>query len=839
MDKLLRFTISRGLVLLLASLLFGGCQKDDAASAAGDDKQVLQLSLATYAATADPNATADESAVSSVYVYIFNEHNVLENPGKEQIMGTPLTDDNGVLNARWQVTAGAKTIYVVANPPASVARTLPLPAPVEYSDVELLYSEADVFLADLSEIGSRGLVMTGKVETTVPRGSVSHMATVEIARRHARIDLSLRLSEELNNAYTQVKIVKAALSRQNWFLPLFLEPYVYNMSENSEERTLDVGIGSMLAYTSVCSFYTGLRPTVPTTKPLCLDLTVTFDGTEVPMKAYLNTGALNGGTDNMDKDAIEIEPNHIYKVKGTISPRGVIFDLQILDWEDETVDVDVQWADLKTDCAEVELLPGISDPVLGCKVDLLHATHPLPYELSLVGADKKTPVGEEMLQMWVGRPEAPQKVAGNEIGLSTSVQTYFTTQASFTEAFSGYLKIACGGLTRYLPIKASSYIRSQAVDTGGPANCFLVPPTEGLYSFDARQMGNGADGIIDEALFKDAYGKLLTKAGGAALPVVPLSAKLLWQQFDGVVRQVAWDAAAQRVHVAVSGKTGNALIAVYDTQNPDDPNARVLWSWHLWIAQTPQDLAVSASGNTGYSNIPYTLMDRALGALSADPGRGGWDRTVGLLYNWGVKNPFFGRRSKKPKAYDVRNVLAVELGENDYASMDDMAQYSVLNPLLATASSYPDPLPGNLTAIKNYWGASANDSEKNGAGIKTIYDPCPAGYRVAPLDAYMLFTQSISQAGKVNEYIANTSSSLTDEGFWVYYQRAGSGPVTWFPCPLNGEGDLWGTIAWKNSGKLFGRVCSISLSTSIYTGFYDNSSLEIAGMNCLRCTAIE
>lgn len=109
------------IVLILYLLLWvAGCTEDETKPQGTGTKQELRLSLSTYAI--DPNATADEAAIRSVYVYIFNEYDVLENPGSVIVTGTPLTNEAGVLNAAWRVTAGEKTIFVIAYAPTAPFR---------------------------------------------------------------------------------------------------------------------------------------------------------------------------------------------------------------------------------------------------------------------------------------------------------------------------------------------------------------------------------------------------------------------------------------------------------------------------------------------------------------------------------------------------------------------------------------------------------------------------------------------------------------------------------------------------------------------------------------------
>lgn len=73
---------------------------------------------------------------------------------------------------------------------------------------------------------------------------------------------------------------------------------------------------------------------------------------------------------------------------------------------------------------------------------------------------------------------------------------------------------------------------------------------------------------------------------------------------------------------------GNAAIAAKDAEGT------ILWSWHIWLTDKPKDQA--------YNNGAGTMMDRNLGATSATPGDAG---ALGLLYQWGRKDPFPGSSS--------------------------------------------------------------------------------------------------------------------------------------------------------------------------------------------------
>jgi hypothetical protein len=61
-----------------------------------------------------------------------------------------------------------------------------------------------------------------------------------------------------------------------------------------------------------------------------------------------------------------------------------------------------------------------------------------------------------------------------------------------------------------------------------------------------------------------------------------------------------------------------------------DADGVILWSWHIWLVQ-------DQIGYNTYANNAGVLMDRNLGATSAIEYDSG---TIGLLYQWGRKDPF-------------------------------------------------------------------------------------------------------------------------------------------------------------------------------------------------------
>ncbi len=116
------------------------------------------------------------------------------------------------------------------------------------------------------------------------------------------------------------------------------------------------------------------------------------------------------------------------------------------------------------------------------------------------------------------------------------------------------------------------------------------------------------------------------------------SAEVLWESYgtetapaDGGVIEMTYDASSRKI--SVTGKAdGNAVVAVKDAEGT------ILWSWHIWVCNGYDAQATAHR----YNNNAGTVMDRNLGATSATPGKAG---AMGLLYQWGRKDPFLGSSS--------------------------------------------------------------------------------------------------------------------------------------------------------------------------------------------------
>ena len=255
----------------------------------------------------------------------------------------------------------------------------------------------------------------------------------------------------------------------------------------------------------------------------------------------------------------------------------------------------------------------------------------------------------------------------------------------------------------------------------GHSNCYVVPEA-GIYSFDADIIGNGEFGIIEGAGFHTTD------------PTIsPVSVALLWEDRAGLIKSYALDQAEGKVKFMATSIEGNALIAVKDAEGT------ILWSWHIWMTDQPSE--------QNYENDvlgSFVMLDRNIGAIRADRGTGDeWEESIGLHYQWGRKDPF---------AQGTFTVNSTQMSAGD-------------------ALKYP------TTFINSTYWTSDNTVAYWNPEQKTVYDPCPVGYRVPAEDVWYGFTDN-GNSQYVNE---NHVSSTTYDNGWSFY-RSSDSETAWYPA---------------------------------------------------------
>ena len=441
---------------------------------------------------------------------------------------------------------------------------------------------------------------------------------------------------------------------------------------------------------------------------------------------------LGGDANNSGGAPLEkLERNHVYQLLCRFMIKSLSLEMHILDWEDVWVTGDIVGTDFyidRTASKGITLIKDIADPVKLVKVD---CRTPGRLRIRALKPDKTTLMSTSDLQLYCNGITETDKLADNngiyDLTAAQVMNFYCTTGSVPANYEGGFIEVSSDNVhVEYIPI--NSLDTFTPLDTEGTANSYIADRGAGSYSFTATIMGNGADGIIDEGQFEDAMGNILTKVAGANIH--PLSAKLLWQDTDELLEQVAL--VNNRVQVKMGRSRGNALIAVYDKADPNAEDAKVLWSWHLWCTAVPKIIEYIVS-QTGHK---YEMTDRNLGATTSTLAL---VTTQGLQYQFGRKDPFtvssdYG--SNVPTLlYNVRSDRMRHIFSHD-------------EPLtIAQATSKPNVLICRedldrgkwceTSVMKYLWGNP--EGQVNYCPeitVKTIYDPCPVGYKVPPVDAF-------------------------------------------------------------------------------------------------------
>ena len=321
--------------------------------------------------------------------------------------------------------------------------------------------------------------------------------------------------------------------------------------------------------------------------------------------------------------------------------------------------------------------------------------------------------------------------------------------------------------------------------TSETANCYVAGLAGRRYCFPATVMGNGVTTPADDSYPTTNYG---SSPELAPTPINPEKAMLLWQTAQSLVKHVVLKDG--KIYFTLNGKVGgaltegNALLAGIGADNLP------AWSWHIWV--TDDNLDAKVQTWTVHSNLAsYSayqnpqLMDRNLGALTNELwGDCQSNQANGLFYQFGRKDPFPGADDSakgtqtQVKTYDGNDVELPAAISPGAGMPTDYKWYHAGGTTLnsETVGKYPMLWCriGNGTyrekTYHNLWGRPPYGIESNKVGSKTIYDPCPPGYKV--MNPYAFSGLSTTwQGGKIAQIehnVINADTAEEDGGLKVY-----------------------------------------------------------------------
>ena len=257
------------------------------------------------------------------------------------------------------------------------------------------------------------------------------------------------------------------------------------------------------------------------------------------------------------------------------------------------------------------------------------------------------------------------------------------------------------------------------LSAAGTANCYLI---QGAGDYKFRSVIGNTDATVGNVK----------------------SVEVLWESFGtdempnvgDLIASVSYKNGYIRFSTPENFRDGNAVIAAKNSKGT------ILWSWHIWCAEEGFNGQV-------YYNDAGTMMDRNLGASSATPGDVG---ALGLLYQWGRKDPFLGSSSisSSAKAAASTGTWSITSGGSP-----------------ANAEVNPMTFYTNMSLPNESW-----------ASLKTTNDPCPHGWRVPDGGSNGVWARALG-----------SSSSFDNSSLWDSTNRGmnfsgkfGSDQRIWYPA---------------------------------------------------------
>ena len=277
-------------------------------------------------------------------------------------------------------------------------------------------------------------------------------------------------------------------------------------------------------------------------------------------------------------------------------------------------------------------------------------------------------------------------------------------------------------------------------------NCYVVPPGGRVHI--------PTDGVYKAWAQMDEFER-------TPIPEGEVTAEVLWQDGIGVMteRSVKVMNAEKRdkayIVVETGNKAGNAVVAM-------KVNGEIYWSWHIWCTDYNPNLKEGQQELNG-----FVWMDRNLGATYNKYNEEGGIKSKGFLYQWGRKDLFPPTKGweKTESDEDLYNLA----GEIITFSKVPVEVFNNIPNSVHNSMSFYTSEESWYTNAKGTYRRNDLSLWNSKVGKKTIFDPCPDGWRV-PVGKDGEYESPWEQAKK------NVTPLVRYKGFslkGIYYPAAG------------------------------------------------------------------
>lgn len=255
------------------------------------------------------------------------------------------------------------------------------------------------------------------------------------------------------------------------------------------------------------------------------------------------------------------------------------------------------------------------------------------------------------------------------------------------------------------------------------------------------------------------------------------------------------------------------LIGAYDEEG------NVIWSWHIWVTDyagiiNDNETNVLVGTRQTYNNLEW--MDRNLGALNTLT-----PAVPELMFQWGRKDPF--------------------LKDNMYtANGGSFSFLTVTSPVDPFLSSIKEPATFyKVTSAGAWYGDPGEIEDLWQDNAKTVFDPCPYGWRIPKNGSWNGFKQNVNfftwNYDKYSEYLIGVGEkAIYRLGGRIQYN---DGDLQ----PLKTHGYLWSSTLSEGSDNAYSLYYeSKSASGNLSNGVVDPNRLQSKAYGLsVRCVKIK
>ncbi|MDR3117941.1 MAG: fimbrillin family protein [Mediterranea sp.] len=330
-------------------------------------------------------------------------------------------------------------------------------------------------------------------------------------------------------------------------------------------------------------------------------------------------------------------------------------------------------------------------------------------------------------------------------GKSGRVLTFTVSDKTIRYELAGSLAFEAGKVYAF-----DITLKYEIAATDGMTNCYIVAPdTELKFPVSRAYTHDGT--------------KFSTTLHAGGTYTSTFTAAVVWADAAVISStpsvSVSGSGNSATVTLKTTATSGNAVVKICKTGDTTP-----VWSYHIWVTDyDPAKNTYTNTYNTNNQGKNFVFMDRNLGATKAGTGSG---LGTGLFYQWGRKDPFPATLAPGDS----------QPGGGSFTAVVTSATHGTIENTIKN--------PGVF-----YWGVSGTDYDWHYAshnndlwghasdgGTKTIYDPCPSGWRV-PVNYNMSYATSpwygmISTGGFSSGYSWGTNALYPAAGY--RYDSSGS-----------------------------------------------------------------